>query len=140
MQLVQDVMTKDVQMVLPSTKLTLAAQKMRDHNCGFLVVGNGAHVIGCVTDRDIVLNAVTRGLDSREKRVEDVMTQHMVSCKSSHKLTDAFRLMREQRVHRLVVLDGDGNPVGVLSLGDLAARTESRQEVYDTLKVLAQSA
>lgn len=140
MQLVQDIMSKDVQMVLPSTKLVLAAQKMRDHNCGFLVVGDGTDLIGCVTDRDIVVEGVARELNPREKRVEDVMTRHLVTCKPNHKISDALRLMRDQKVHRLVAVDGNGNPVGIVSLGDLAARADLPEDVHATLRELAHSA
>lgn len=140
MELVQDVMSKDVQMVLPNTKLYLAAQKMRDHNIGFLVVADGNDVVGCVTDRDIVVNGVARRLDPGEKRIEDVMTRHIIACKPHQKVSEAIRLMRDQKVHRLIVLDADGNPVGVVSLRDLAYRTELSEDLSEALRELAQSA
>jgi IMP dehydrogenase len=50
----------------------------------------------------------------------DVMTPEVVCCFAEDELEDAARRMEEERLGRLVVLDADRRPVGVLALSDVA--------------------
>jgi CBS domain-containing protein len=52
------------------------------------------------------------------------MTNNVVSCKRSEDLTMAQELMKESKVSRILVLNTDGSPAGVISLGDLAERQD----------------
>ncbi|MFM0136305.1 CBS domain-containing protein [Caballeronia grimmiae] len=60
-----------------SCTLQEAANQMRDQHVGALAVtegGQSRRVIGVVTDRDIVLKAVTQGVDTADILVGEVMT------------------------------------------------------------------
>jgi CBS domain-containing protein len=137
MEQVQDVMTKDVQIVVESTKLSLAAQKMRDHDCGFLVVGDGQQIVGCVTDRDMVIRGMARELNPREHRVSDVMTRNVVTCEGHTKIVDAVRRMVNEKIQRLVVTDAKSNPIGIVSLSNLAHRRDLDDETLDVLRAVS---
>lgn len=65
----KEIMTKDVQVIHPDETLQMAAQKMRDHDIGFLPVCEGDRLVGTVTDRDLALRGVAAGINSKAMAV-----------------------------------------------------------------------
>lgn len=117
---IKEVMTRDVEMIQPNDSLQLAAQKMRDRDIGFLPVFEGDELIGVLTDRDLVIRAVADGMDSKAILGREIVTSPVVYCFEDQKVEDAARLMRQNQIRRVVILErGNNRPVGVLSLGDL---------------------
>ena len=106
-----------------SASLAQAAELMRTHNVGALLVTDDppqeGNAIGFVTDRDIVVNAVAKGLDARELAVGDVMTPVVGTVSEKADLHEALEIMRGAGVRRLVVTHGEGQVVGILSLDDV---------------------
>ena len=86
---------------------------------------DGDNVVGIVTDRDIVLRAVSARLRPEMTRVRDVMTGRAISCYADQDIAEASLIMEKKLVHRLVVLDRNQKFVGILSLSDLAAKAKS---------------
>ena len=77
-------------------------------------------VVGIITDRDITVRAVARGLDPNRTRVEEVMTPDVLSCSSEAEVAEACELMERRQVRRLLVTDATDAPIGIVSLGDIA--------------------
>ena len=118
---VKEVMTRDVEIIQPNDSLQMAAQKMRDRDIGFLPVYEGDELIGVVTDRDLAIRAVAGGMDSKAILGREIVTSPVVYCFDNQDVEEAARLMRQNQIRRLLVLDrSDNRPVGVISLGDLA--------------------
>jgi CBS domain-containing protein len=100
--------------------LQAAAERMHARNVGTLVVVNReGKPIGILTDRDLVVRAVARGLDPYETIVSDAMTLCPVAAREETTLEDALRTMRSGGFRRLPVVDGEGKLVGLLSLDDI---------------------
>jgi CBS domain-containing protein len=103
----------------PETSLRDAARRMEDEGIGtLLVVDHHGALAGIVTDRDITLRAVGRGLVP-EAPIESVMSPEPTTV---HGYDDAFTaatLMATKGCRRLPVLDHDGHLEGVISLDDL---------------------
>jgi len=98
-----------------------AAQIMWDRDCGAVpVVDDDGRVAGVVTDRDICMAAYLRGLPLYSIPVESVMSGDVCTCRPDDDLSAIERRMSERQVRRLPVVDTDGVPVGMLSIGDLA--------------------
>jgi CBS domain-containing protein len=122
---VAELCQKQTVTVLPSDDLVSAAQLMREKHVGFLVViGPGAEdgdvvPIGILTDRDIVVAAVARGIDPTLLNVGDVMTSNPTIALAEDTVTDAIQQMRHAGVRRLPVTGERGKLVGVLSLDDI---------------------
>jgi CBS domain-containing protein len=114
---VADVMTKDPKSVEPGDSIEDAAKAMKEADTGALLVVDGDELKGIVTDRDIVVNALAEG--NSDAKVEDVASTDTTTIEPGADLTDAIAKMREAKVRRLPVVD-DGDPVGIVSLGDLA--------------------
>jgi CBS domain-containing protein len=115
------IMTGGIETIPPQATLAEAAKKMASQDIGSLPVCAGRRqVVGIITDRDITVRAVARGMDPNQTRVEDVMTRDVLSCSSDAEVEDACELMERRQVRRLLVTDGNDTPVGIVSLGDIA--------------------
>ncbi len=115
------IMTGSIQTVAPGASLAEAAKKMASADVGSLpVCSDKRRVVGIITDRDITVRAVARGLDPGSTQVQDVMTREVLSCPAESDVGAACELMEERQVRRLVVTDRDDAPIGIVSLGDLA--------------------
>ena len=118
---VKNCMKNEVTYVYPDCSVKDCAKIMGDNHIGFMpVCDNSKHVIGIVTDRDILLRTVGCGKDIRHTMVCDIMTTRICSCTPDSELQVAQKIMSENQVRRLPVID-DNKIVGILSLGDLAS-------------------
>ncbi|MFD9561161.1 CBS domain-containing protein [Streptomyces sp. NPDC059994] len=127
---VREVMTAGVAAVRPDASLVEAAQLMRAQDIGDVLVTRGDQLIGVLTDRDITLRAVADGADPPAVSVQSVCTRSPVCVGPDDELVTAVRLMRRHAVRRLPVVEG-GRPLGMLSLGDVAARQDPRPALGD---------
>jgi CBS domain-containing protein len=120
---VGELMTIDVKACGPGDSLNRAAQIMWENDCGCVPVADGAgKVVGMLTDRDICMAAYTQGRLLAEISVSSAMSKTIVSCRADDAVAAAERLMREERVRRLAVVEADGRLAGILSLSDIARR------------------
>ena len=136
---IRDIMTTEVELVHPDTLLRDAAQKMRDVDTGFLPVGQDDRLVGTLTDRDITIRAVAEGHDPKVTRVREAMSDKLVYCMEDQDSSEAAELMAENDVRRLPVLNSDKRLVGIISLGDLAARTNDDDVVGQTIQDISSS-
>lgn len=112
-------MTPGVVTVRPDASLVEAAQLMRAHDIGDVLVSGERSVLGVLTDRDIALRAVADGVDPLTVSAHAVCTPNPVVIGPEDAVSAAVELMREHAIRRLPVVE-DGHPVGMVSLGDLA--------------------
>jgi CBS domain-containing protein len=124
LMLVRQIMTPTVTTINPEASLYQAAILMRDNDFGWLPVAVDQSIIGVVSDRDIAVRTVSIGLDPRRYGVEQAMSPNVVWCRLDDTVEEAASRMKESRVRRLLVLDEQNRLMGVLSLGDLAARLD----------------
>ena len=125
--LCREVMKTDVARCSEALTVQSCSRMMRDNNIGFLpVVDEGGQVVGVVTDRDLALRVLADDLPA-ETPVGRVMTRDVRVCGPDDALETAEWKMSSARKSRLVVTDGGGRCVGVISLSDVAqADTRSR--------------
>lgn len=122
MTTIADLMTRAPATVGPHDTVQQAAQLMDELNVGVLPVCDGETLVGIVTDRDITVRATAAGLDPARTVVDLVMTDHVRHCSAAHSPADVLRRMAGVGIRRLPVLDDRDRLVGIVSLGDLAAR------------------
>ena len=133
---VAEVMTKDPVAVHLDVVLTEAAKIMRDHSIGDVLVISDGHLCGVLTDRDIVVRAVAENRDPRRTTVGDVCSADIAALEPDADATDAARLMRARAIRRIPVVS-DGEPVGVVSMGDLAIERDKKSVLSDISKAPA---
>lgn len=139
---VEKIMTHPAITCRSSDDLATVAGLMWNHDCGAVVVvdNDGGHLAGIVTDRDICMAAYTQGKSLDAISVTTAMASQVVTCKSHDTLSTAEQLMKKQQIRRVVVVDGAGLPLGVLSLNDLARDAVTRKKSgveHDVLQTLA---
>ena len=118
--------------------LQRAAGKMRELDVGSLPVCEGSQLVGMITDRDITIRAVAIGSDPVRTMVHEVMTREVLCCSENDEVEDAARVMQENQVRRIMVLNEDNDLVGITSLGEIATITGNRQLAGETLESVSE--
>jgi CBS domain-containing protein len=115
---VRDVMTPGPIGVGYHQSIGEAARTMRDWGVGAVLVVSDQALCGLVTDRDLVVRAVAEAR-APDEPVGPLSTGDLIGVDADAAAPEAARLMRENAVRRLPVIDG-GRVAGVVSIGDLA--------------------
>lgn len=121
---IREIMNSDVQLVSPSTTLKDAAAQMAQRDIGFLPIGDDK-LAGSITDRDIALRGVGKGLDVGTTKVADIMTDDVLYCFENTDIEAVAQNMGEKQVRRMPVVDADKRLVGVVSIGDLVPHLDA---------------
>ena len=137
MKKISEVMTRNVQVVAPDDTIIEAARLMREQDTGFLPVCDGDKILGSITDRDIVIRAVSSGLDPNNTIVRQAMSSGVQWCFDTDEVKDAAEKMQEHQIRRLIVVDQNKKLVGVVSLGDLATDMRSDRLKGETLEEIS---
>ncbi len=133
---IKEIMNNEVAYVSPETSVVQAAQMMQKHDVGSIPVCQGDHVVGIVTDRDIVVRNIAHGKDPHSTPVRDVMTSQVRMVDAEMDLHQAAKIMAQSQVRRLPVVDKD-RIVGIVSLGDLATQAKTDVELAKTLGMIS---
>ena len=132
---VRDIMTAEVVVASPDDDLMRAAQLMESNDFGSLPIGEDGRLIGMLTDRDITVRGVARGLGP-DAKVREVMTTDIECVRDTDSVAEAAARMEDMQIRRLPVVDENDKLVGILSLGDLA-QTEP-DDAGDALQGISQ--
>ncbi len=122
MTTVAEIMTTDVQTIAPQESLQRAAQLMDRLNVGSLPVCNGRQLLGMITDRDITVRGTAAGMGPQTACVSDVMSDAPQWCSMEQDLAEVLRLMGDEQVRRVPVINAGRELVGIVALGDLATK------------------
>ncbi|KUO67314.1 MAG: hypothetical protein APF80_04025 [Alphaproteobacteria bacterium BRH_c36] len=120
--LVSDVMTRGCTTCDRTTSLQEAASIMNREDIGILPVSEDERLIGMITDRDIVIRGVAEDKVPHETKVAELMSDEVYYCFDDQLCEDVATNMAELQVRRLPVVDRNKRLVGIVTIGDLAAR------------------
>ncbi len=120
---VADIMSSHDVTIAKDESLLRAAQLMKEHDIGFLPVMENEQIIGVVTDRDLVIRAMSEQKELHLP-ITTICTEKVVHIEADASLQKAAEMMSEQQVRRLVV-SKNGKLHGVLTLADLAREERS---------------
>ncbi|HEX6742484.1 MAG TPA: CBS domain-containing protein [Sphingomicrobium sp.] len=133
---VRDVMTSNVQTVQPDQRVQEAASFMLSADAGSIPVTEGDRLIGMITDRDIAVRGVAKGMGP-DTPVRELMTNDVVCVREDEDCSAVASRMSEAQVRRLPVVDEQERLCGIVSLGDLARETES-ESAHQALEGVSQ--
>ena len=131
---IREIMTRDLDKIESSATIQDAALRMQNEDIGALAVVEGGKISGIVTDRDIVVRGISKGLNPTSDSVGKVETDEMVYVSDSSDVSEAAETMRSKKIRRLLVRDDNDQPVGIISLGDIAGRAEEAKLSGEVLR------
>jgi len=139
---VKDIMTKDPTCCTPDTNLQEVARLMVEHDCGEIpVVENKQSMkpVGVVTDRDICCRTVAEGKNPLGMTAGDCMSGPCVTVTPEMSVEDCCRVMEENQIRRVPVVDENGACCGIVAQADIAQHAPN-QETAEVVKVVSRAA
>ncbi len=104
--------------IRPDATVFEAIQLMAEKNIGAVLVTDKDKLVGIISERDYTRKVVLKGKTSKELKVREILSEHLVHVTPKHSVEECLRLMTDHRVRHLPVLEGD-KIAGVISIGDL---------------------
>jgi len=138
--LVREIMTEHVKCLSPQATLQQAADQMRAYDVGALPICDSDRLTGMITDRDLIIRGMARGLDPSTTLVQDVMSGDVIYCFDGDQVEEAVSLMENHQVRRIIVLNTERRLAGILSLGDVAVRTRDFELSGEALEQVSEPA
>ena len=143
---IQEAMTTQVKSCHAGTNLAEVAATLWNYDCGALpVTDDSGRVIGMISDRDICIAVMSKNRLASEITVGEIISgNHVYDCTPEADIQDALKVMEQQQVRRLPVVDKEGKLQGIFSINDavLAAQNKAGKEdvsfndVMTTLKAI----
>lgn len=117
---VKDCMCNNVTYITPNSTICDCAKLMKGEHVGCIpVCDTNENVVGVVTDRDVILRCVACGKDTTTTPVSEIMTSKVCCCGENDELNNVEKIMTENQIRRLPVVDDNNKIIGILTLGDL---------------------
>ena len=118
-----EICSREVVFTLRETTVRACARLMREFHVGDLIVVdevNGTRVpVGIVTDRDIVVGIVAKGLDADTLTAGEIITQALITAPDTAGVSETIELMRAKGVRRVPVVNATGALVGIVTADDM---------------------
>jgi CBS domain-containing protein len=114
-------MTANPACCTPETPLEQVAKLMIQHDCGEIpVIDQAEHVIGVVTDRDIVCRVVANGKNPLAYTAEICMSDPVITVPEGAPIAEVMSTMEKHQIRRVPVVDEEGRCAGMISQSDVA--------------------
>jgi CBS domain-containing protein len=136
---VRDVMTANPVTVTEKDSIRDAAKIMAREDTGVVPVVDGRKVIGLITDRDIVVRLVAEGKDLGNAKVTEAMSKNVRCVREDASVNDVLEVMNRAEVRRVPVVNDREELVGIVSIGDVAGRTNQDGKVGKTVENISQA-
>ena len=119
----RDIMSTQLVTVNSDASVQDVARLMQQNDVGDVLVMRGGQLAGIVTDRDLVVRGLAENADVKSG-ISNLMSGDLVTLEADTDVQEAARVMADRQVRRVPVVE-NGQPVGIVSLGDLAVRDGS---------------
>lgn len=114
--------------VPPGASVLEAMRVLAEHNVGALLVMQNGAIVGILSERDIVRQTAEQGMCNVDSPVEELMTRQVIVVKPDTTIQECMQLMSLQHIRHLPVVQ-NGEPVGVISIGDVVKSVITDQKV-----------
>ncbi len=134
----KDIMTKHPQVTTPDATVQQAAQLMKSEDTGVLPVVESTgsrRPVGVITDRDIAIRVVAEGRSSAT--VREAMSPSVRTAREDDSLNDVMKLMSEEQVRRVPIVDDRCELVGIVSQADLVLEGDDKK-AEQTIEAISQ--
>lgn len=115
---VEDIMTSNVMGVPPEMTVREAMQLLSTHKIsGAPVVNNMNKVLSVLSEGDLLKLAASEGMDKSISACLPKLckTENLMTLKKTNTFSEAYMMFLTKGVHRIIVIDGNGNLQGIVS-------------------------
>lgn len=134
---VKDIMSDHLVCSQTDDTIAKVAELMANQDVGAIpICGDQHHLLGIVTDRDLVIRGYAQGKKPEEK-IEQCMTEEMITCEEDMTVDEAGELMSKHQIRRLPVVKGK-EIIGIVSLADLAIDQPSDHIATEALEDISE--
>ena len=126
----QDIMSRNLIIMNDNTSISEVARIMKEKDIGFIPISNDNKIVGVITDRDIVINAISNKC-SLDTPVKEYATKNVISVNIDDNVSKILNVMRKNKVKRVLVTD-EHKLVGIVSFSDILNNNEF--DILNTMK------
>jgi CBS domain-containing protein len=138
--LVKEIMTMGIETIDSDMNVCEAAKKMRSLGIGSLPVQQGNQIVGIISKKDIVNRCVAEECDPLSMEVSEIMTKEIATCWEDETIEEAAAILEQNQLHRLLVMSDANEPVGIVSLGDMAVKAHDEHLAWEVLERISEPA
>lgn len=132
---VSDAMNKKILTVDIDSNVYEIAKLMASKHKDYLIVNKKSQVKGIVTESDIIRKVVSKNIEPKETKVEEIMSKNLIVTTPSTNISDAAKLMLRNHIRKLPVID-ESELIGVISVTDIVSVSpELINILYDGLSL-----
>jgi len=130
--LVRDIMSKDVKVVQPNSRVREVVANMNRFNIGSIVVVQGEKPVGVISERDILRRVVEPCLSPEALTARQVMTSPVVTINETASIEEAAKLMARKKVRKIPVMN-EQKLVGIVTFTDLVNKVLTTISILEEL-------
>ena len=138
-----EVMTKDPSCCLPTDTVFDVAQLMKSEDVGPIPIVSDKQTMklaGIVTDRDLAVKVLAEGLDSKQTKIEEVMTTGVQTCGPDDDINNVLKLMEQHHIRRIPIVDDHDCLVGIIAQADVATRIDEPEKTHEVVEEISKAA
>jgi CBS domain-containing protein len=133
---IEKLMTRNV-ITLPADASAYDAVKLMNKNkIGCLVVVDDSHIVGILTERDLLERVLEKCRNPKETRITEIMTRHVITGKPDMELSEATEAMFKNKVKKLPIIEKN-RLVGIVTLTDIARAISIDKQTIELLRKLS---
>lgn len=126
---VKDCMCHEVAYLTPESTVKDCAKLMCNKHVGCIpVCDESKKIVGLVTDRDVILRSIACDKDVKNTPISDIMTCKVCCCYQDEEIEQVEKIMSDEQIRRLPVVDENNKIIGIITLGDLSANQNINTE------------
>lgn len=129
---IENLMSKRVIIGSVTHTLSEIATLMKKYDIGFLPISDQNKIIGVITDRDIVINAISNN-SSQNEVIDKYIERKFITIDQNKSVENAIQLMGEKKVRRLIITDNN-KLTGILALSDIINSNIDKNLIIENLK------
>lgn len=129
---IKEIMSKNIITCSKDDSLLKASNLMKKNDIGFLPISDNKKIIGVITDRDIVIKALSNKEDYSNP-INDYINKNIITIDVNSNIQDTLKTMGDNKIKRLIVKENN-KVVGIISLSDIINSKYNESVLFDTLK------
>jgi CBS domain-containing protein len=132
-------MTTNPECCVPTDSVMTAAQIMKSEDVGPVPIDKDEKKLaGIVTDRDLAIKVVAEARDPKTTQVEEVMSEGLVTCRDNDDVRSVLKLMEENQLRRIPVVDKNDRLQGIIAQADVATRLGNTRAAGEVVQQVSQ--